>query len=401
MTSIAKLPPVLLAAMAIVGVGAPSAQARWVESWQAAPNPQSASPAAAFANVTLTQLVRISHGGGKVRVRFTNRYGAKPLEIGSARIVRVDDAGRELPGTARALTFAGRASARIPSGASFLSDAVDLAVPDLARLKIEFFLPEDTGTCTCHSLGLEPLSVSPPGNFVGKAFTPADTRQVRAFVEGVEIDSSRALGTIVAFGDSITDGYGSSSGKDARWPDALARRLHAAGKPWALANAGISGNRVLAPGMGDAALSRFDADVLSLPGVKYLVLFEGVNDIGMSTGPDAKGPPVSVEAMKAGYLQLVARAHAHGIKVIASPIAPYKGSGYWSEQGEAVRAAINAWILSSGAFDAIVRFDTALADPADPQRIRADLHSGDHLHGNDKGYEAMARALDLSLFTAR
>jgi lysophospholipase L1-like esterase len=221
----------------------------------------------------------------------------------------------------------------------------------------------------------------------------------------VEVESPEALGTIVAFGDSITDGVGADMGANNRWPDILANRLQAAGKHWAVANSAISGNRVLSPGMGEAALARFDEDVLSLPNVKYMIVFEGVNDIGnrfgATGGPGLPGldqPQITVEQMIAGYKQLIARAHEKGIKVIGSPIGPYKGAGYWTEEGEAARQQINDWILNSGAFDATTRIDLAFADPDDPRQMREGYHAGDHLHGSPAGLKAVGESIDLSLF---
>jgi lysophospholipase L1-like esterase len=397
------------AGLALVAISG-TAQAEWVASWTAAPHAplrtEGPMAAASYDNVTLSQIVRLSEGGDRLRVRFSNRYGSVPLEIGAARIVAIDNAGNEIAGTARALTFGGDAGAVIPRGAPFVSDPVSVAVPDLARMKVEIYLPTATGPCTCHSVGLDTLAVSPPGDFVGKPFTPVSTTQFRAFLSGIEVDSPDAEGTIVAYGDSITDGVGSTPGTNRRWPDVLAERLQAAGKEWAVANQAISGNRVLAPGMGEAALARFDEDVLSLPNVKYLIVFEGVNDIGNRFGPQRPGPggltldqpQITVEQMIAGYKQIIARAHASGIKVIGSPIGPYKGAGYWTEEGEAARQRINDWILNGGAFDAVVRLDTAFADPADPRQMREGYHMGDHLHGTDAGLKTVGESIDLSLF---
>lgn len=404
----------LIAAAACAGLAlsAAPAQAAWVASWAAAPHAplslEGPFAAASYEDVTLSQILRVSEGGERVRVRFTNRYGPAPLEIGEARVVRIDDEGREIAGTSRPLTFGGEAGAVIPRGAPFVSDAVELAVPDLSRLKIVFYLPNDTGPCTCHLTGLDELAVSPPGNHVNAPFTPVSTAQFRAFLSVVEVDSPDALGTIVAFGDSITDGVGSTPGANRRWPDILANRLQEAGLNWAVANAAISGNRVLSPGMGEAALARFDEDVLSLPNVRYLIVFEGVNDIGnrfggQSGGPQLPGldqPEITVEQMIAGYRQLIARAHARGIKVIGSPIGPYKGASYWTEEGEAARQAINDWIVNGGAFDAVARLDLAFADPADPAAMREGYHMGDFLHGSDAGLKAVGEAIDLALFAA-
>jgi lysophospholipase L1-like esterase len=400
-----------LAAGAAMLAAASPAQAEWVASWTAAPHAplgtEGPFAAASYDNVTITQVLRVTEGGTKLRVRLSNRYGQAPLRIGAARVVQIDDANAEVPGTARTLTFGGEGEAVIPRGAPFVSDAIDVDLPDLARLKVELYLPSDTGPCTCHLTGVDELAVSPPGNFVGKPFEPVSKAQFRAFLSAIEIDSPDALGTIVTYGDSITDGVGATPGANRRWPDILANRLQEAGLEWAVANQAISGNRVLSPGMGEAALARFDEDVLSLPGVRYIIVFEGVNDIGQRFGPRRPNQPsfpgldqpeITVEEMIAGFKQIVARAHAKGIKVIGSPIGPYKGAGYWSEEGEAARQAINDWILNSGTFDATVRLDTAFADPADPRQMREGYHMGDFLHGSDAGLKAVGESIDLSLF---
>jgi len=414
------------AVIAGLAIAAP-AEAKWVATWEAPPHaPLSTTgpfAAASFDNVTLTQILRVTQGGDKVRVRFSNRYGSAPLTIGAARIVRIDKDNKEIEGTARDLTFGGDKEAVIPRGAPFTSDVVALKLPSLSRIKVEIYLPEPTGPCTCHLTGQDELAVSPPGNFVGKPFEPVSKATYRAFLSVVEVDSPKALGTIVAYGDSITDGVGSTPGANHRWPDILADRLQKAHMDWAVANAAISGNRILSPGMGEAALARFDDDVLSLPNVKYIIVYEGVNDIGnrfgrppgQSRGGQSQGgqsqsgqrpsgfpaldqPKITVEQMIAGYKQIIARAHEKGIKVIGAPIGPYKGASYWSEAGEAAREKINDWIVNSGAFDGVTRLDLAFADPNDPQQIREGYHFGDHLHGSDAGYKAAADSIDLKLF---
>jgi lysophospholipase L1-like esterase len=401
---------VALTATTIAASFASTANAAWVATWTAPPHaPLSTTgnfAAASYDNVTITQILRVTEGGDQVRIRLSDRYGTGPLSIGAARISRIDDAGKEVAGSARTLTFGGDASAVIPRGSPFVSDAVKLSIPSLSRLKVELYLPKPTGPCTCHLTGVDELAVSPPGNYVGKPFTPVSKAQYRAFLSVVEVDSPKALGTIVAYGDSITDGVGATAGANHRWPDILADRLQKSGRQWAVANVAISGNRVLSPGMGEAALARFDEDVLSLPNVKYMIVFEGVNDIGNRFGNTAGGPAlpgldqpeITVEQMIAGYKQLIARAHEKGIKVIGSPIGPYKGAGYWSESGEAARQKINDWILHGGAFDATVRIDSAFADPADPLKMREGFHAGDHLHGNDAGLKAVGESIDLALF---
>jgi lysophospholipase L1-like esterase len=403
----------LAAALAAIlgSTAALPASAMWVASWVAPPHAPLATEgpfaAASYENVTLSQILRVSEGGDQLRIRFSNRYGAGPLSIGAARVVRIDDAGNELEGSSRLLAFGGSGEAVIPRGAPFASDVVALKVPSLSRLKVEFYLPKATGPCTCHLTGVDELAVSPPGNFVGKPFTAVSKAQFRAFLSVVEVNSPKALGTIVAYGDSITDGVGATAGANRRWPDILANRLQAAGKRWAVANSAISGNRILSPGMGESALARFDEDVLSLPNVKYIIVFEGVNDIGNRFGrrgpnqpnfPGLDQPEITVEQMIAGYKQIIARAHEKGIKVIGSPIGPYKGAAYWSEDGEAARQKINDWILNSGGFDGTTRIDLAFADPQDLRQMRAGYHMGDHLHGSDAGLKAVGDSIDLKLF---
>ena len=405
-----------LAGSMLVGCAGTSDQnagnGKWVGSWTASPHAPLSTEgpfaAASYENVTISQIVRLSEGGSALRVRFTNRYGEAPLTIGEARIVLLDDQGNEVDGSSRALTFGGQAGAVIPRGAPFATDIVELETADFQKAKIIMYLPEDTGPCTCHLTGLDTMEVSAPGNHVNADFEAASTGQSRAFLHTVEVLSPDALGTIVTFGDSITDGVGSTAGEDRRWPDVLAERLEANAQEYAVANAGISGNRVLSPGMGESALSRFDEDVLSLPNVTHMIVFVGVNDIGNRFGPQQGGvggftmdqPQIDTAQMIAGFSQLIARAKAEGISVIGSPIGPYKGASYWSEEGEAARQEINDWILNSGEFDATVRLDTAFADPQDPAAMRDTYHMGDFLHGSDEGLRAVGESIDLTLFAA-
>lgn len=409
-----KITRLALTAAALALSAPAAAQETWVASWTASPHAPIAAEgmfaAAEYEDVTISQVLRLSEGGDRLRVRFTNRYGERPLVIGEARIVILDDDGNEVPGASLPLTFGGEAGATVPRGAPFASDIVDLPTNDFNKVKVEFYLPEATGPCTCHLTGLDTLAVSAPGNHVGQDWQPASTAMHRAFLSVVEVESDDALGTIVTYGDSITDGVGSTPGEDRRWPDVLAERLDEAGLEYAVANAGISGNRVLSPGMGESALARLDEDVLSLPNVTHMIVFVGVNDIGNRFGGafgntdggigglQMDQPDIDAQQMIAGYRQIIARAHAEGIEVIGSPIAPYKGAMYWSEEGEAARQAINDWIVNSGEFDGVVRLDTAFADPNDPAAMRDGCHMGDFLHGSDAGLRAVGESIDLSLF---
>ena len=390
--------------------------AAWITTWGAAPEPPSPAmgplPATpSFADQTIREVVRISAGGTRLRIRFTNEYGTKPLRIGAVRVALAEASGHPRAGTDRAVLFSGERSATIPAGAPLLSDPIDLAVQPFAVLSISLYLPEDTGPCTCHALGMQTAFVSPRGDFTHKTFAPAATLQARAFVSGVEVEQPGRAKSIVVLGDSISDGVGSTPDLNHRWPDLLAERLAARPGPiaWGVVNMGISGNRILNDGAGQSALARLDRDVLAVPGVAYVVVFEGVNDLGISFG-HFSGPfgayfkrlvsadKATAEALIAGYRQIITRAHERGIKVLGATITPYGGASYYSPQGEAQRERINRWIRTSGAFDGVLDFDAAWRDAQDRTRTATALQAGDHLHGSDAGYEALARSIDLSLF---
>ena len=399
--------PVLICALALCAAPAQAAGARWLATWGASPAPPlAATPGVeaqrfspSFSNQTVVQVMRVSAGGQRLRVRLTNEYGAKPLEIGAARVALVGPDGAVLPGSDRAVTFSGAATVTIPAAAPLLSDPVALKVVPLARVRISLYLPGETGLCTCHMTGGDLVQVSPPGDWTTKDLPPATgPAQYRAFVSGLEVETAAPGRVIVAFGDSITDGYLATPGANRRWPDRLAERLaeRYPDRAMAVVNAGIGGNRVLSDGavavMGQSALARFDRDVLAVPGATDVVILEGVNDLGMR----ANAP--SAEALIAGYRQIIARAHSQGLRVIGATILPYEGAAYFTAQGETARQAINAWIRTGGAFDAVIDLDAAIRDPAKPSRMRAEWHAGDWLHPNDAGYRAMGEAVDLALF---
>ena len=400
------------------------AQDAWIGTWGASPLPP--GPAAgpfpatpSFESQTIRQIVRVSAGGSRLRLRLTNEYGTAPLEIGAARVAIADGAAGLRDGTERVVTFGGRSSAVIPTASPLLSDPIDLAVADLETLSISLYFPSSTGACTCHATGMQDTFISAPGDFASGTFTPAQTIQARAFLSGIDVEREGA-GAIVAFGDSITDGVGSTAGANRRWPDVLAERLadRAAYRsifsvrrpqPFGVVNHGISGNRVLSDGAGESALARFDRDVLSVSGVTHVIVFEGVNDLGVAygrfEGPMAairnlmpQGVNATEETLVAGYRQLIARAHAKGLKIYGATIAPYQGAMYFSAEGEAVRQAVNKWIRESGEFDAVLDFDAVFRDPAQPAQMKEGLHSGDFLHGSDAGYKAVAESIDLRLF---
>jgi lysophospholipase L1-like esterase len=363
-----------------------------------------------FSNQTIHQVVRVSLGGSRFRLRLTNEYGTKPLEIGAVSVARVDEAGAPVAGSERAVSFAGRPGTSVPAHAAFLSDPIDLPLPALASLSIRIYVPEATGQCTCHATGLQTTLVSDTGDFTARPFTPARTLDVRAFISGVEVDARPGARAVVVLGDSISDGLGSTLDANRRWPDLLANRLNAKrAQGWGVVNMGISGNRVLSDGAGQSALARFDRDVLATPGVQTLILLEGTNDLGISYG-QAEGPlgdliksmatgkNVTADAIIDGYRQLIARAHAHRITVFIATIIPYGRSFYYSADGEAQRQAINAWIRTSREADGVLDFDAVVRDPAKPNEMKEMFRAGDFLHGNDAGYAAMAESVDLALF---
>ena len=397
----------LLIALALVAGQAQAAGGRWIGSWGASPAPPmtvTSGPMAAlstpsFNNQTVIEVVRLSAGGARLRLRLTDEYGPRPLAIGAARVALLGPDGAALPGSDRGVTFAGAASATIPAGAPLLSDPVSLPTKALARLRISLYLPGDTHGCTCHANGNELVRVA-SGDATRKPPPAATDAQYRAFLSGVEVETTAPRApVVVAFGDSITDGYLSTAGANHRWPDRLAERLAATakGRPVAVVNAGIGGNRLLGESaiaiFGQSALTRFDRDVLSVPGATHVIVLEGVNDLGSS-----RTAPPTAEAVIAAYRQIIARAHAHGLKVIGGTILPYGGAAYFGAPGEAERQKINAWIRIGHGFDGVVDFDAAIRDPAKPDRMRADLQSGDWLHPNDAGYRVMGDAVDLALF---
>ncbi len=408
-----KVRGIVSAALLLAAFAAHAQPSSWVGSWGASPLPPSmgAGPfpgTPSFDDQTVRQIVRLSVGGERVRLRLTNEYGTKPVTIGAARVALADGADRVRDGTEHVVTFAGRPSATIPAGAPLLSDPIELEVGDLASLSVSLYLQGQTGPCTCHSTGMQDAFVSAKGDFTHGTFAPAQTMQMRAFLSGVEVLAPRAQ-TIVAFGDSITDGIGSTANANRRWPDLLAERLSArrGGVRFGVVNEGISGNQVLADGAGQSALARFDRDVLAVPGAAYVIVFEGVNDLGLGYGHiegplAALMPPPAVkptrDAMIAGYRQLIARAHAKGLKIIGATVAPYEGAAYYAAEGDAVRRDINDWIRTSKEFDGVLDFDRAFRDPAHPARIKEEFQAGDHLHGSDAGYRAVADSIDLGLF---
>jgi lysophospholipase L1-like esterase len=381
----------LACAAGLAAAPAFAAPANWIAVWGAPPTPP-APTSKSFENQTIRQVLRLSAAGKRVRIRLTNEYGKTPLVIGAATVAHAIPAGSSTS-TPIALTFNGKPTATIPAGAPLYSDPVDLPVKALDSLSVSVFFPGTTGPCTCHLTGSQTAYISAPGDFTKADFAPATTVDQRLFLSGVEVEPAAPTPVIVTFGDSITDGRNSTSNTNHRWPDVLAERL---GGRIAVVEAALSGNQVLATGnpvAGEAALTRLDRDLFSVPGVRWVVLQEGINDLRNHT------PPPTPDDMIAGYRQIVERAHAHGLKVYGATLMPHEGETSYSQASEQVREAVNAWMRSKVSFfDGLIDFDKVMADPANPHRLRADQQSGDWLHPNDAGYRIMGQAVDLKLF---
>lgn len=405
----------LLAAVAATTLFAPAVapardegDQRWVGTWTASPQnlepPFVAPNPGSFNGQTVRQIIRTSIGGSKIRIRLSNEYGTTPLSIGSVTVARHASGSAVVAGSSRKLTFSGRAAFTIPAGAPALSDPIDFDVPALGDLSISIYLPQATTASTVHSLGLSTTYVSPSGDYADAVVMPtAATVPSWFFLSGVTTNGNERSAAIVALGDSITDGYASTVDANRRWPNLLSARLQA--RPQyrhvAVLNQGISGNRTLFDLIGPNAQARMDRDVLNAPGARWLVVMEGINNIGLPGAFGLSSQQVSADDIIAGHQQIIARARERGLKVYGATLTPFEGTtfpGYYTGPGEAKRQAVNAWIRNSRAFDAVIDFDKVLRDPANPGRMLPVYDSGDHLHPNDAGYQAMANAIDLRLF---
>lgn len=355
-----------------------------------------------FTNQTLRQIVHTSIGGSRARVVLSNAYGTVPLTIGAAQLALRDEDSALQAGSNRPLTFSGQPTITIPPGALLYSDPVSLAIPQMADVAIDLYLPGTTDTpapVTMHTTAVQTNYVSETGNHVGAATLPvAATTQNWFVIYRLEVASADGAGGLVTYGDSITDGTRSTPDTNSRWPDQLVRRMLAGPTPLRMGvmNAGIAGNRVLSDGAFQAginALARFEHNVLSQPGVTHVVFMEGINDIGQARD----NPTPTAADLIAGHKQLIERAHEHGLKIFGATLTPFYGAAYYSEVGERKRTALNEWIRTGNVYDGVIDFDKATRDPADPKKFLAAYDSCDHLHPNDAGYKAMADAVDLAL----
>jgi lysophospholipase L1-like esterase len=358
-----------------------------------------------FSNQTLREVVHLSVGGTRTRAMLSNAFGTQPLEIGAAHLALRDSGSSIVAASGRRLMFDGKPSVTIPAGAAVYTDPVDLQIPALADVVVDIYIPGDTDTpspLTMHNTAFQTNYISGPGNHAGATVFPQSVAVLSWFLlSRVEVMAPASVGTIVAFGDSITDGSRITPDTNNRWPNHLAKRLAgAAGGPrMAVVDAGIGGNRMLSEAgytAGGDALARFDRDVLAQAGVTHVIVLDGINDIGGGRGNAAP----SAEDIIAGYKQLIERAHVRGIKILGATLTPFEGANYFTDVGEAKRQALNRWIRTSKAYDGVIDFDVAARDPEHPTRYLPKYDAGDHLHPNDAGHEAMAKAIDLTLFAS-
>jgi lysophospholipase L1-like esterase len=391
----------------------------WITTWAATPAPRWAEELPVpfgvpevLGNQTVRQVARISVGGDQLRVMISNEFGTRPVAIGAATVALSAGGSAVDPATTKPLSFGGRAFAVIPPGAPLISDPVDLPVKALASVAVSFYLPKRTGIGSVHWDGVQTGYISGPGDMTQAAdFKAESTTKSRILLSRVMTTAKPDSSAVVFFGDSITDGNCSTVDTNNRWPDHIAARLQAEGRSnIAVVNEAYSGNRVLTNGMGTNALSRFDMSVLGHPRVSTVVMMMGINDIGWP-GEGAITPPdtePSADDIVAGYKQIIDRAHAHGIRFVAITLTPFidsfKGtplSGYYTPEKEKIRQAVNTWMRANKTVDGLIDFDKVIEDPANPDHIRPAFDCGDHLHPNDAGYQAMAKAVDLNVLVGK
>lgn len=382
----------------------------WVATWTASqqvPEPQNALPVDDLRDATVRQIFHVSVGGPELRVHLSNAFGTEALHFTSVHIARpLSPSSPEIdPKSDRPLTFAGNAEVTVPPGAEFVSDPLEFTVPALSDLAVSFHLDAPAERETSHP-GSRATSYYVHGDAVSAANLTEPKHVDHWFqVSEIDVQSAPKAATVVALGDSITDGHGATPNGNDRWTDVLAKRLQSGRKTSdiGVSNEGIGGNHLLTDGLGPNALSRFDRDVLAPAGARWVIVFEGVNDLGGLARVAEVSPAehaAEVSRVIAAYQQIVERAHAHGLRVYGATITPYVGSDYYhpGPSSEADLQAVNEWIRAAGHFDAVIDFDSVVRDPRHPDRLLPGYDSGDHLHPSPAGYKAMGDAISLALF---
>ncbi len=414
MHSTPKFRAVLLPVLALAAAAACAAQGKpqntWVASWgtsQQIPEPQNALPADDLRDATVRQIVHLSAGGPMLRVHLSNAFGTEALHFTAVHIAHPLAPGSSTidAATDRALTFNGQRDVLVPPGAEYVSDPIPYPVPQLSDLAVTFHLDEPPSRESGHP-GSRATSYYVHGDAVAAPVLDGAARVDHWYqLSEVDVQAGRGAGSVVTLGDSITDGHGATTNGNDRWTDVLARRLQQspATRNIGVSNQGIGGNHLLTDGLGPNALARLDRDVLAPAGVRWLIVLEGVNDLGALARKGDATPEehaALVQRILGAYQQIVARAHAHGIRVIGATITPYTGSDYYHPEpaNEADRLAVNAWIRTPGHFDAVLDFDKVVRDPAHPDHLLPAYDCGDHLHPSPAGYKAMGDAIPLSLF---
>jgi lysophospholipase L1-like esterase len=381
----------------------------WVGSWAASqqvPETQNLLDIEAMRDATLRQIVHLSVGGDRLRVRMSNAFGTAPLHLTAVHVARPVSAASAAidAGSDMAVTFHGAPDVTIPAGAEYLSDAVAFPLAALSSLAITFHMDQPPKGETGHP-GSRTTSYLVHGDMVSAANLPDATKVEHWYlISGVDVVGAEKAAAVATLGDSITDGHGATTNGNDRWPDVLAARMQADKSTRAngVLNEGIGGNRLLLDGLGPNALARFDRDVLGQTAVRAVIVLEGVNDLGTLTRDhdvSAEEHAALVGRIEAAYAQMIERGHAHGVRVIGATILPFAGSGYYhpGTESEADRQAINAWIRGPGHFDSVVDFDQVTRDPQHPDRLLPAYDSGDHLHPGPAGYKAMGDAIPLTL----
>jgi lysophospholipase L1-like esterase len=385
--------PAAPAAHVAAAAAAPAAPAAtgWIGTWSV--SPQSGGPS--YANQTLRQIVHTSISGTSARLRISNAFGSAPLTVSDVHVAQRTSGSSVSTGTDRAVTFGGQSSVTVAAGAIALSDTVSFAVTAQSDVAVSFYLPNSTGSATYHQQGTQTNYVAGGDVSASATLNSPGTTGSYAFLTNLDVQNTAAVAAVVTLGASITDGVASSQDSNKRWPNDLSRRLESSGRTVGVLNQGISGNKLLSDGAGQSALNRFSRDVVGQPGVRWVIFSDDpINDLGSGN------PPTGAQLIS-GLQTLISQAHQAGLSFLCSTLTPYQGSGGWTQAGENARASINSFIRGSGSgCDGIVDQDTATHDPANPTRYLPAYDAGDHLHPNEAGLQAIANAVDLTVFGA-